>query len=91
MNFACFIEAMPTIIRSAEGIYAAYSDKHDVMLAARQRGTARFEYARSGHDMILGYPLEDLVIGGVRRGRLLKSKNPKYNVDFTYCFLKRMN
>ena len=50
------------------------------------------EYSRDRHDLILGYycpnPLKDLVIGNVKRGRILKRKSSFASADIIFFFDK---
>ena len=90
MTFEYYDKIKPDIIKKAKHMYAKYVNMHDELLAVRQRRTARVEYSRDRHDLILGYycpnPLKDLVIGNVKRGRILKRKSSFASADIIFFF-----
>ena len=90
MTFEYYDKIKPDLIKKAEHMYAKYVNMHDELLAERQRRTARVEYSRDRHDLILGYycpnPLKDLVIGNVKRGRILKRKSSFVSADIIFFF-----
>lgn len=90
MTFEYYDKIKPDLIKKAEHMYAKYVNMHDELLAVRQRRTARVEYSRDRHDLILGYycpnPLKDLVIGNVKRGRILKRKSSFASADIIFFF-----
>ncbi len=90
MTFEYYDKIKPDLIKKAEHMYAKYVNMHDELLAERQRRTARVEYSRDRHDLILGYycpnPLKDLVIDNVKRGRILKRKSSFVSADIIFFF-----
>lgn len=90
MTFEYYDKIKPDLIKKAEHMYAKYVNMHDELLAERQRRTARVEYSRDRHDLILGYycpnPLKDLVIGNVKRGRILKRKSSFVSAYIIFFF-----
>ena len=90
MTFEYYDKIKTDIIKKAEHMYAKYVNMHDELLAVRQRRTARVEYSCDRHDLILGYycpnPLKDLVIGNVKRGRILKRKSSFASADIIFFF-----
>ena len=93
MTFEYYDKIKPDLIKKAEHMYAKYVNMHDELLAVRQRRTARVEYSRDKrHDLRLGYycpnPLKDLVIGNVKRGRILKRKSSFASADIIFFFDK---
>lgn len=91
MTFEYYDKIKPDLIKKAEHMYAKYVNMHDELLAERQRRTARVEYSRDKrHDLRLGYycpnPLKDLVIGNVKRGRILKRKSSFASADIIFFF-----
>lgn len=90
MTFEYYDKIKPDLIKKAEHMYAKYVNMHDELLAERQMRTARVEYSRDRHDLILGYycpnPLKDLVIGNVKRGRILKRKSSFVSADIIFFF-----
>ena len=90
MTFEYYDKIKPDLIKKAEHMYAKYVNMHDELLAERQRRTARVEYSRDRHDLILGYycpnPLKDLVIGNVKRGRILKRKSSFVSAGIIFFF-----
>ena len=93
MTFEYYDKIKPDLIKKAEHMYAKYVNMHDELLAVRQRRTARVESSRyKRHDLRLGYycpnPLKDLVIGNVKRGRILKRKSSFASADIIFFFDK---
>ena len=70
-----------------------YPQNVDDLLSSVLENTARKEYSAGTEGLILGYyhpsPVYDLVVGGVRRGRLLKKPSTKYALTHQYHFDSR--
>lgn len=91
MTFEYYDKIKPDIIKKAKHMYAKYVNMHDELLAVRQKRTARVEYSRDkSHGLRLGYyypnPIKDLVIGNVKRGRILKRKSSFASADIIFFF-----
>ncbi len=80
------------ILAKAQRIVKEYQDKYTELLSACNAASFRKEYARGGLGFGLGYycvnPMQDRVIGGVHRGRLLKRINATTKPDWEYFFNK---
>lgn len=91
MTFEYYDKIRPDIIKKAEHMYAKYVNVHDELFAERQRRTARVEYSRDkSHGLRLSYycpnPIKELVIGNVKRGRILKRKSYFASADIIFFF-----
>lgn len=91
MTFEYYDKIKPDIIKKAKHMYAKYVNMHDELLAVRQKRTARVEYSRDkSHGLRLGYycpnPIKELVIGNVKRGRILKRKSSFASADIIFFF-----
>lgn len=92
MKYQEFIEVFPQLKTKAQTIFDEYKDQYNKLLSCAVNSTTRKEYARGGLGFGLGYywanPVEDRVVGGVHRGRLLKRINTLKEPDWEYLFDK---
>jgi hypothetical protein len=75
------------IIADLVSIKQEYADKLPHLRAAAEENIARLAYSKGGEAIHRGFycpsPVQDLIIGGLKRGRLYKKKIPKYG-EYSY-------
>lgn len=79
------------IIAELVSIKQKYEDKLSQLRTAAEEKIVRLEYSKGGETIHRGYycpsPVLDLIIGGMKRGRLFKKKKPEFgNYSYEYGF-----
>lgn len=72
-----------------EKIASKYEDKYEELYLQQKSRVVRYEYAKGGLMLHRGYycpsPIEDIVIGNTKRGRLIKEKS-RNNANYQYGY-----
>ncbi|QIZ08579.1 hypothetical protein HFZ78_19230 [Priestia megaterium] len=87
------LDAFVKDIAELVSIKQKYADKLLELRTAAEEKIVRLEYSKGGETIHRGYycpsPVLDLIIGGMKRGRLFKKKKPEFgNYSYEYGFDK---
>lgn len=85
------LDAFVKVIAELVSIKQNYADQLSELRTAAEEKIVRFEYSKGGETIHRGYycpsPVLDLIIGGMKRGRLFKKKKPEFgNYSYEYGF-----
>lgn len=85
------LDAFVKIIAELVIIKQYYADQLPELRTAAEEKIVRLEYSKGGETIYRGYycpsPVLDLIIGGMKRGRLFKKKKPEFgNYSYEYGF-----
>lgn len=85
------LDAFVKIIAELVSIKQKYEDKLSELRTAAEERIVWLEYSKGGETIHRGYycpsPVLDLIIGGMKRGRLFKKKKPEFgNYSYEYGF-----
>lgn len=87
------LDAFVKVIAELVSIKQKYADKLLELRTAAEEKIVRLEYSKGGETIHRGYycpsPVLDLIVGGMKRGRLFKKKKPEFgNYSYEYGFDK---
>ncbi|WHY94586.1 hypothetical protein QNK12_14440 [Neobacillus cucumis] len=87
------LDAFVKIIAELVSIKQKYADKLSELRTVAEEKIVKLEYSKGGETIHRGYycpsPVLDLIIGGMKRGRLFKKKKPEFgNYSYEYGFDK---
>ncbi|MCL1696445.1 MULTISPECIES: hypothetical protein [unclassified Lysinibacillus] len=87
------LDVFVKVIAELVSIKHKYADKLLDLRNATEKKIVRLEYSKGGETIHRGYycpsPVLDLIVGGMKRGRLFKKKKPKFgNYTYEYGFDK---
>ncbi|WP_374967151.1 hypothetical protein [Lysinibacillus sp. RS5] len=87
------LDAFVKVIAVLVSIKQKYADKLLELRSAAEEKIVRLEYSKGGEIIHRGYycpsPVLDLIVGGMKRGRLFKKKKPEFgNYSYEYGFDK---
>lgn len=85
------LDAFKNDVAELISIKHEYADKLYELRSSAEKEVIRFEYSKGGETISRGYycpsPILDLIVGGMKRGKLFKKKIPQFgNYSYEYGF-----